>query len=278
MARKVRVHYNGALYHIIARGNNKSYIFRNEDEKNTYLEKVYKYVDQYGGRLYAYVIMDNHCHLLIEADETPVSKMMQLVQQTYTSWYNRKYKQSGHVFEQRFKSILCSKDEYLLALVRYIHQNPVRAGMGGLDYQYSSHNLYMKYDTTQCRVAEVLGLFSHQKKRAKALYLEFVSKSDDIIHNRSDKEMAPEFNDLELELSRISINKKDKAEIVEKFENDYGIEIKALNGKYLSHELIVYRKAFIKEILKYKAMTQVELSKRLGITESYVSRIYNSND
>lgn len=278
MARKPRVHYSGALYHVIARGNNKAYIFRGDDEKKTYLEKVFKYIDKYGGRLYAYVIMDNHCHLLIEAGDTPVSKVMQLIQQTYTSWYNRKTKQSGHVFEQRFKSILCDKDAYLLALVRYIHQNPVRAGIGGLDYMFSSHHLYLSYDTSKCQVAEVLGLFSAKRKRAIQLYQEFVSKTDDVVRDRSDKEMAPECIEIEPELCRMGIAQKDKEEIIEVFEKTHGIGVDMLKGKYLSYELIAYRKMLIREVLKYKVMSQIELSKYFGITESQVSRIYNSAD
>lgn len=278
MARKPRVHYSGALYHVIVRGNNKAYIFRQDDEKLTYLEKVFKYIDKYGARLYAYVIMDNHCHLLIEAGDTPVSKVMQLIQQTYTSWYNRKTRQSGHVFEQRFKSILCDKDAYLLALVRYIHQNPVRAGIGELDYLYSSHHLYLSYDTSKCGVAEVLGMFSAKKKQAVQLYQEFVSKTDNVVRERSDKELAPEGFEIEPELCKMGIVQKSKEEIIAEFENAHGIAVDELKGKYLNYELIAYRKMFIREVLKYKGMSQVELSKFFGITESHVSRIYNSTE
>ena len=102
-----------------------------------------KYIDKYNGKLYPYVIMDNHCHLLIEVSKTPLAKIMQLIQQTYTSWYNRNYKRSGHVFEQRYKSIICDKDSYLLSLIRYIHQNPVRAKTADINYKYSSHKEYI---------------------------------------------------------------------------------------------------------------------------------------
>jgi len=207
-----------------------------------------------------------------------VSKIMQLIQQTYTAWFNRKTKQSGHVFEQRYKSILCDKDTYLLALIRYIHQNPVRAGIGELDYKYSSHHLYLANDSSQCKVAEVLDLFSHQKKRAVQLYQEFVSKTDDVVRDRSDKEMAPEDIEIESELCKVGIIKKEKEEIFEGFEKTHGIGVDALKGKYLNHEGIGYRKMLVREVLKYRAMTQKELSKFFGITESQVSRIYNSVD
>jgi REP element-mobilizing transposase RayT len=88
--------------------------------------------------------MDNHAHLLIEVDDIPLSKIMQGIQQVFTQHYNRKNKTTGHVFEQRYKSFLCAKDAYLLQLIRYIHQNPVRSKLtGGLNYQWSSHKEYI---------------------------------------------------------------------------------------------------------------------------------------
>ena len=88
--------------------------------------------------------MDNHAHLLIEVDDIPLSKIMQGIQQVFTQHYNRKNRTTGHVFEQRYKSFLCAKDAYLLQLIRYIHQNPVRSKLtGGLNYQWSSHQEYI---------------------------------------------------------------------------------------------------------------------------------------
>ena len=89
MARKPRVHYEGALYHVITRGNNKEKIFGEENEKEEYLRIIKKYKDRYGFKLYAYCIMDNHAHLLIEVGNIPLSKIMQGIQQVYTQRYNR---------------------------------------------------------------------------------------------------------------------------------------------------------------------------------------------
>lgn len=114
LPRKKRIHYEGALYHVIARGNNKEYIFESDQDKNEYLKRVKKYIGKYKGKLYAYVMMDNHCHMLIEVSDIPLSKIMQLIQQTYTRWYNKTNKRSGHVFEQRYKSILCDKDIFII--------------------------------------------------------------------------------------------------------------------------------------------------------------------
>lgn len=278
MARKPRIHYEGAFYHVIARGNNKDYIFRQDEDKVQYLERLFKYAQQYDGRLYAYVVMDNHCHMLMEVGAVGVSKIMQLVQQTYTSWYNRKYHHSGHVFEQRFKSILCDKDEYLLALVRYIHQNPVRAGTGDLNYPFSSHGLYMQYDQGVCRTPDVLGRFSNNKKKAIAHYLEFVSKTDDVIIAKTNQEMAPEQDEIEFELSRMSFDKKDKSEVMATFESRTGVQVEDLKRKYLKPNLTKLRNQLIVELVKFGAMTQVEISKTFGLSDGYVSRICHSVD
>jgi len=84
MARKPRIHYEGALYHVIVRRNNREFIFNESDAKQLYLEKVNKYVGKYNAKLYAYVIMDNHAHLLMEVSNESLSKIMQLIQQTFT--------------------------------------------------------------------------------------------------------------------------------------------------------------------------------------------------
>ncbi len=122
MARKSRIHYKGAFYHVIVRGNNKHYVFQADEMKKIHLKKIKKYIEKYDCKLYAYVIMDNHAHLLIEVSDIPLSKPMQLIQQTFTQHYNKINKRTGHVFEQRYKAVLCDKDEYLLTLIKYIHK------------------------------------------------------------------------------------------------------------------------------------------------------------
>lgn len=143
MARKPRVHYEGALYHVICRGNNRKYVFE-EAWKAVYLEILQHYKKKYGFKLYAYVVMDNHVHLLIEVNQVPLSKLLQYIQQVFTQRYNRSKGRTGHVFEQRYKAILCDKNAYLLMLIRYIHQNPVRVGKAeGLYYPWSSYREYI---------------------------------------------------------------------------------------------------------------------------------------
>jgi len=176
MARKPRIYYESALYHVIVRGNNRAYIFKSEENKEEYKKIVSKYKKRYRFKLYAYCIMDNQAHLLIEVGDIPLSKIMQGIQQVFTQHHNRKNGTTGHVFEQRFKSYLCDRDVYLLSLIRYIHQNPIRLKLtSDINYQWSSHREYME-NPVLADVEFPLTLFSGKKNKAIKRYLSFVGE------------------------------------------------------------------------------------------------------
>jgi REP element-mobilizing transposase RayT len=179
MARKPRIEFEGAFYHVITRGNQRQKVFKNKDDFLKYLDILSNYKMRYKYFLYAFVLMNNHVHLLIETQEIPLSKILQGINQSYTTYFNRKYKTVGHLFQGRYKAILCDRDEYLLSLVKYIHLNPVRAGIVKTpdEYQWSSHHSYVKrtdganiIDTDQ-----VLRMFSEDKQRARKLYSSYMS-------------------------------------------------------------------------------------------------------
>jgi putative transposase len=133
------------LYHVIARGNHRQATFLTDLDYEAYLTRLEKYQKRYGVRLYAYCLMPNHVHLLAQTSELPLSKFMQALQQAYTQRFNRVHAKVGHLFQGRYKSIICDGDEYLLTLIRYIHLNPVRARL--VDdpdtYPYSGHRAYL---------------------------------------------------------------------------------------------------------------------------------------
>jgi len=136
MARKPRLFAPGVLYHVIVRGNQRQKTFLKPSDYQAYLEKLAQYRRKYGVTVYAYCLMPNHVHLLLECSRTPLGKFMQGLQQSYTQYYNRTYKKVGHLFQGRYKAILCQKDAYLLELVRYIHLNPVRSKLASRSEQY----------------------------------------------------------------------------------------------------------------------------------------------
>lgn len=145
MARRPRLFAPGLLYHVIVRGNQQRKTFLREADYDAYLTRLARYRQKFGHTLHAYCLMPNHVHLLIETSREPLGKFMQGLQQSYSQYFNLRYSKSGHVFQGRYQAIICDKDEYLLQLIRYIHLNPVRAGMvkAPETYSYSGHKAYL---------------------------------------------------------------------------------------------------------------------------------------
>jgi REP element-mobilizing transposase RayT len=180
MARKPRIQFEGAFYHIIVRGNQRQDIFLEETDRRQYLELLHRYRNKCGFILYAHVLMTNHVHLLIETPNDPISRIMQMINFTYTQCFNRKYGKVGHLFQGRYKSYLCDKDSYLLSLVRYIHNNPVRAGLvkDAGAYEWSSHGDYLQRAKGLVDTDKVLRLFSESPVIARRKYAEFMTAGE----------------------------------------------------------------------------------------------------
>ena len=178
MARRARVEFPGALYHVITRGNQRQSIFRDDQDRGKYLEILSSLKKQFTFRIPAYVLMLNHVHLLLESGAVPLSRIMQRLGSGYTQYFNRRHKQVGHLFQGRYKAILCDKDSYLLELTRYLHLNPVRAKVvtDPADYQWSSYRGYVGETPGQQWLdsADVLEQFSKKVKEARKLYRQFV--------------------------------------------------------------------------------------------------------
>jgi putative transposase len=185
MPRKPRIEFSGAFYHVIVRGNQKQRVFKDAADFQKYLLTLTVYKNRTGCRIYAHVLMNNHLHLLIETQDIPLSKVMQGVNQTYTMYFNRRYRTVGHLFQGRYKAIVCDREAYLLGLLKYIHQNPLRAKIvDRLDqYPWSSHHAYTGknnplglVDTDQ--VNQVLRMFSESKARSRTKYRQFMSEEE----------------------------------------------------------------------------------------------------
>ena len=151
MARRPRLFVPGMLYHVIARGNQRQQTFTSDGDYHAYVERLARYRRKYDYVLHAYCLMPNHVHLLVESSEHPLAKFMQGLQQSYSQYFNLRHRKTGHVFEGRYKAILCQKDEYLLQLIRYIHLNPVRAGLvrSPERYRYSGDHAYLQGKATE---------------------------------------------------------------------------------------------------------------------------------
>ena len=178
MGRSPRIEYYGAKYHIIHRGNNKSFIFENNEDK-IYLLKVLSEVKElFDFDLLAYVIMDNHYHFLIKTHNIPISKIMHRINTRYAKYYNIKYKRTGSPFEDRYRGLLVENRSYLIELIRYIHNNPVYANMCNKmdEYKWSSDVLYRRNLDNIVNIDELLNMFSQDRNRAIESYREVMSE------------------------------------------------------------------------------------------------------
>jgi len=126
MVRPLRVQYPGAVYHVTCRGNERRQIYKDDRDRKRFLEILTQSIKTYNIRLYSYVLMDNHFHLLVETPLGNLGEFMRHFNITYTSYFNRRHSRTGHLYQGRYKSIIVDKNEYLSLLSRYIHLNPVR--------------------------------------------------------------------------------------------------------------------------------------------------------
>jgi REP element-mobilizing transposase RayT len=146
VARPLRIEVSGGLYHVIARGNERKAVFRDDGDRTKYLDRIAIYRERFRFRLLAFCLMDKHVHLAIETGKTPLSKIMAGLQSSYTQYFNWKHDRVGHLFRGRYKALLVGKNAYALALVRYIHENPVKAHVVEKPEQYvwSSDRFYRR--------------------------------------------------------------------------------------------------------------------------------------
>ena len=144
MARQWRIEYNGALYHVLSRGNQGQPIFRDDEDRRIFLDIIGEASQRFAIEIHAYVLMENHYHILLKTIDPNLSKAMQWIGTTYTRRFNLRHGGSGHLFQGRFKSIIVENDRYLSQLSYYIHRNPLRAGIVNRlgDYQWSSYTVY----------------------------------------------------------------------------------------------------------------------------------------
>ena len=129
MPRLGRLHVPGGCYHVMGRGLERRYIFENDDDKSEFLDQLGRSLEKSDAVCLAWAVMSNRYHLLIRVGVDPLSRLMASLPTGYVVNYNRRHDRSGYLYQNRFKSILCDEDEYLLKLISYIHLNPWKAGM-----------------------------------------------------------------------------------------------------------------------------------------------------
>ncbi|NLP28574.1 MAG: transposase [Clostridia bacterium] len=204
MPRVARVKHPGAILHIMIRSISEVPLFKDNRDRNKYLELLKKYMDLYRFRLYAYCLMTTHAHFIIDCSGADISKIMKSINQSYAMYYNKRHNRHGHLFQDRFKSKIVNSDRYLMMLSAYIHNNPkdIKAYKNDVaKYPYSSLSIYLgkKVDTLKILDANyILQQFGSDIMKARKKYLELlknVYQLPDSVELEKAAEFIPEENE-----------------------------------------------------------------------------------
>lgn len=177
MGRKPRLHVPGGLYHVILRGNDRKPIFFSDGDHARWENILAEGLSRYEHRVHAWCWMTNHVHIALQAGHRPIAALMQYAASRYARQTNKILGRTGHLFERRYRAILVDSDAYLLALVRYIHLNPLRAGIAANlpQYPWSSHLSYMGLTDCDFLTTDwVLSMFSPQRRTALSGYCQYM--------------------------------------------------------------------------------------------------------
>ena len=287
MARPYRLQGEGYFYHITSRGDGRKRIYISRYDYKKFLEYIMQAKEKYKFHLYAYVLMSNHYHLLLETTQPNLSKIMHYVNGAYTTYYNIKRKKSGHLFQGRYKSIVIDTDSYFKELSRYIHLNPVRAKLVNKpdEYEWSSYHGYvskrgdklidkkqikMYLDMTEGQYRQfVLDGIGEKSEMFDNIYAGFIVGKIGFIKDTL-KELKLQIESKELSYRKALRNVYNEGKIIEIVAKAYGKEAQDLCG--MKNKPLQGRKAAIYLLKRFTGLTNPEIGKKFGITFSAVSK------
>lgn len=294
MARPLRIQYNGAFYHVSARGNEKKRIYFSNSDYEKFKHYINKARDKYKLVLHCYVLMINHYHLILETPNANLDKIMHYINSSYTNYVNRKMKRSGHLLQGRYKAILIDQDSYLLELSRYVHLNPVRAGMVQKpeDYPHSSYGSFISNRRDDIVYRDlILGIISKNENKSMRDYKHF---AEDAIGKKIDTPLKKIYGgaiaggdkfigkvlgqlvNADLDKEDISNRRELKSkykpeEILEKVSSALNVE----KDRIVNGEVKHCRSAAIYLIKKYTGLSNREIGRIFGnLSYSGVSKVY----
>jgi putative transposase len=253
MSRVARKISETGIYHIILRGVNRQIIFNDNEDFEVFLDNLlyYKPICEY--KIYAYCLMNNHIHLLMKEEKTPLANIMRRICSRYVYWYNKKYERAGNLFQDRFKSEPVETDSYLFTVHRYIHQNPFKAGIVNnvADYSYSSYKEYI-YNGNIINKDFILDMLNEDRNNALAEF---------IVYNNEEN------NDNCLEANyKIFLNDEKAKRIISKL-CDTSIPTELQNFKKPQRDLM------IKRIKNESNISVRQLERLTGISRGVIQRI-----
>ena len=248
MPRQPRQKSSTGIYHVMLRGINQQVIFEDNEDYSKFLETIEKYKTVSGYKIFAYCLMSNHIHLLLKVEKEDLDLIMKRIAGSYVYWYNWKYYRKGHLFQDRFKSEPVENDEYFFTVIRYIHQNPVKAEIAEnvMEYRYSSYNDYVEGGS---QITET------------EFALSIMQKEDFLCFNNE----SNEDNCLDVENINFRLSDNDAREVIKKISKcENSTEFQTLEPER--------RNYYIKK-LRLKGMSIRQISRLTGISKGIVEKI-----
>jgi len=284
MARKPRLHFPSALYHVILRGNARQDIFFDAEDRCRFFLLVQEGIERYGHRVLSFCLMTNHVHLAIQVGNVPLSRIMQNLSFRYTRWINMRRNRMGHLFQGRYKAVLVEVDTHLLELIAYLHLNPVRAGITEKpeDYPWSSHRAYLGAEPVSWLSADyVLAQFSPNLEQSRWQFAEFVAERILLGHRDEfygkgsvDSRIIGEDRFVEKVLSEsdcLQAPKPSIEKVLETVEKIYDLQKGDMRAAGKKRRLSEARGLAAWAILELTDATLTDLAKRLGRDVSTIS-------
>ncbi len=269
MAREWREEYNGGIYHVIARGNNKEYIFKESIDKGYFIKLLKESMEGMSYKLYGYVLMDNHYHLIIQVFDKKLQEIMHQINNKYSKYFNYKFKRVGHVFQGRYKSTLVQDERYLISLIRYIHQNPIKAGMSKKieEYKWSSDVFYRINNNEFITIDTILDMLSSDRKEAISKYGDYMQQEEQTDYDNI-KVVGEEAYQIMCSTKKKVEHKKRLDEILidqELSQEQYEL----IKGGSRRRDLTAYKVIYAIEAARLK-YTHVEIGKNIAMSDAAV--------
>jgi len=276
MGRPWREEYKGGIYHVIARGNNKEYIFKESIDKGYFLKQLKEYIRGMEYRIYGYVLMDNHYHIIIQTYNKKLQEIMHQINNKYSKYFNAKYKRTGHVFQGRYKAVLVQDERYMLSLLRYIHQNPIKAHIceKADKYKWSSDVFYRNNIHSFIHIDTVMDMLSRDRIEAIKKYKEYMEQEEETNYDNSKTIGEEAYQILCMTRNQVKERKRLDEILIETGVSEEGYRlIKA--GKRRT-DLTKYKRKYAEEALNYK-YTYKEIGNNIGMSDTGIRNLLNRN-
>jgi putative transposase len=265
LPRHARMSSKTQIYHVMVRGNERKNIFIDDEDKYRFLDTIKEKKKDDCFKLYAYCIMDNHVHLVIQEGNDSISRIMKRLGTSYAYYFNKKYKRIGHVFQDRYKSEAIEDETYLCSVIKYVHQNPEKAGINTIrDYKWSSYKSYTQFrenNLSLLDIKEILDLFSNDVKRAIKQFIEYTQERDNA-------------NFLDAEDEPTETQEENVGEYISAYLKEKGLQI----GDLARREHVSLRNELLYELIQKFSLSKRKIAEITGVNREVVRKTMLSKE